>query len=53
MAVSVALRHTGAFDVRLLRLADDQDLMAADVRAEIDAAPHASDPPKGAGDESH
>jgi len=35
----------------LLRLADEQDLMAADVRAEIDAAPDATRSPKGARDE--
>lgn len=36
----------------LLRLADDQDLMTADVRAEIDAAPDANVSPKGAENES-
>lgn len=36
----------------LLRLADEQDLMTADVRAEIDAAPEATHSPKGARDES-
>ncbi len=35
----------------LLRLADEQDLMAADVRGEIDAAPDANVSPKGAIDE--
>jgi hypothetical protein len=35
----------------LLRLADEQDLMTADVRAEIDASPDATDAPKGAHDE--
>ncbi|MBW2404775.1 MAG: hypothetical protein JRF42_13435 [Deltaproteobacteria bacterium] len=36
----------------LLRLADEQDLMTADVRAEIEAAPDAVRVQKGAGDES-
>ena len=36
----------------LLRLADEQDLMTADVRGEIDAAPDAAAPPKGAADGS-
>jgi len=36
----------------LLRLADEQDLMTADVRAEIDAAPDARPAPRGAPDES-
>ena len=36
----------------LLRLADQQDLMAADVRDEIDAAPNANALPKGALDGS-
>ena len=36
----------------LLRLADEQDLMAADVRGEIDAAPDATPSPKRAPDES-
>ena len=34
----------------LLRLADEQDLMAADVRGEISAAPDAPRSPKGATD---
>jgi hydrogenase expression/formation protein HypC len=36
----------------LLRLADEQDLMTADVRAELEAAPDATHLQKGAGDES-
>jgi hydrogenase expression/formation protein HypC len=36
----------------LLRLADEQDLMTADVRGELDAAPDATPSPKGALDES-
>lgn len=36
----------------LLQLADEQDLMTADVRSEIDAAPDAISPQKGAVDES-
>ena len=36
----------------LLRLADEQDLMTADVRAELDAAPDATRSPKVAPDES-
>lgn len=36
----------------LLRLADEQDLMTEDVRAEIDAAPDAASATKGARDES-
>ena len=35
----------------LLRLADDQDLMTADVRAEIDASADVPGSPKGAQDE--
>jgi len=35
----------------LLRLADEQDLMAADVRAEIDASPDADQLPQGARDD--
>jgi hypothetical protein len=34
-----------------LRLADEQDLMTADVRAEIAASPDAPESPKGAHDE--
>jgi hypothetical protein len=34
----------------LLRLADEQDLMTADVRAELDASPDATESPKGARD---
>jgi hydrogenase expression/formation protein HypC len=36
----------------LLRLADERDLMTADVRAEIQAAPDAKPTPKGTGDAS-
>ena len=36
----------------LLRLADEQDLMTADIRGEIDAAPDANASSKGAPDES-
>lgn len=36
----------------LLRLADEQDLMTADVRGEIDAAPNARRPAKGVVDDS-
>jgi hydrogenase expression/formation protein HypC len=44
--------ETVALYDELLRLADGQDLMASDVRAEIDAAPDAARPVKGALDES-
>ena len=43
---------TLALHDELLRLADEQDLMTADVRAELEAAPDATRSPKVAPDES-